>query len=391
MKILFTSSRGLGHLYPLLPLARAARRAGDDILFAVPESLVPAVAEQVFLAAATTTGAPIASRAPSADETLDPMALGIREYWGRAVVRETLPHLQRIIAWWGPDLVVSEVMNFAGPLAAEAAGVPHVPVGVNALQVGHVGLDVTAEPLNEARRGLGLTVEPGIGWVFRHLYATPFPGFLEHPDLVRPRTTITYRHEDPDGHTPALSGRRRPGAGRRPTVYASLGTAAGEDLSHLEVHLTVLSGLGLVDADVVFTTGRMDPAALGLLPHNVRVAEHLPPRVAMDCDVVLTHAGAGTTTAALSRGLPLVCLPLFGDQPHNAARVHAAGAGLALDSGAGARVLAAALTEVLETPSYRSVARSLASTMGQAPLVDAVVPLLRDLAAGSVPCEPMAG
>ena len=36
MRILFTSTAGLGHLHPLFPLMHAARAAGDDVLVAIP-------------------------------------------------------------------------------------------------------------------------------------------------------------------------------------------------------------------------------------------------------------------------------------------------------------------------------------------------------------------
>lgn len=380
MKILFTSTRGLGHLYPLLPLARAARAAGDDVRFAVPASSFPVVRRHGFAADRTASGevtpavAALFARTPP---PTDPLRFVLVEYWGDAVVREELPHLRRIVARRQPDLVVSEVMDLAGPLAAEAAHIPYVPLGVNALRVGHVGFDVMTGPLNEIRRTLGLTETPDLGWLFRHLYLTPFPDFLEHPDLVRPATTTTYRHADPDGFTPpaAFAPRRRDG--RRPRVYASLGTKATEDGHQLPAHLTVLAALGLVDADVTFTVGDLDREALGLLPANVRLAGHLPPRLAMgECDAVLTHAGAGTATTALSRGLPLVCVPLFGDQPHNAARVAEVGAGLAVPPQAGPRSIAAALDEVLEEPSYGETARRLAATLAGDPTVDDVVPLL---------------
>jgi UDP:flavonoid glycosyltransferase YjiC (YdhE family) len=45
------------------------------------------------------------------------------------------------------------------------------------------------------------------------------------------------------------------------------------------------------------------------------------------------HGGFGTTVQALAAGIPVVVVPLFVDQPHNARRVHDAGVGLALEDG----------------------------------------------------------
>jgi UDP:flavonoid glycosyltransferase YjiC (YdhE family) len=362
------------------------------VVFAVPETILDAVRREGFPAMVTTSGAVtplVAEVFAQMPAQADPITFIMREYWGNALVQEGLPPLQRIIESWQPDVVVSEVMDLAGPLAAEAAGLAYVPLGVNALQIGRVGLEVATEPVNELRRKIGLSAEADLSWVFRHLYVTPFPGFLEHPELMRPATTLTYRHQDPDGFTPGVHPGSRRAPGNRPTVYASLGTKATEDDGQLEAHRTVLAGLGQVDADVVFTVGGLDRASLGRLPENVRLATFLPPRVAMDTDVVLTHAGAGTTTAALSRGLPLVCVPLFGDQPHNAARVAALGAGVAVEparaptQAAAARSVTAAVNEVLGTPSYTAMARSLGAEMGREPTVDAVVDPLHSLVDGS--------
>ncbi|XP_066271783.1 UDP-glucuronosyltransferase 2C1-like [Branchiostoma lanceolatum] len=45
----------------------------------------------------------------------------------------------------------------------------------------------------------------------------------------------------------------------------------------------------------------------------------------------ITHAGSNGLYEALHHGVPMVCLPLFGDQPANAARVVARGLGVKLD------------------------------------------------------------
>ena len=53
------------------------------------------------------------------------------------------------------------------------------------------------------------------------------------------------------------------------------------------------------------------------------------PQVALleHTDVFVSHVGANSMHEALFHGVPLVCVPFFGDQPLNARRVVAAGAG----------------------------------------------------------------
>jgi UDP:flavonoid glycosyltransferase YjiC (YdhE family) len=72
--------------------------------------------------------------------------------------------------------------------------------------------------------------------------------------------------------------------------------------------------------------------------------------------------------------------PQFADQPDNAARVAATGAGLALDGGEAAPPTAdevrAAVTAVLAEPRYRRGATALATEIAALPPADDAVDLL---------------
>jgi UDP:flavonoid glycosyltransferase YjiC (YdhE family) len=69
---------------------------------------------------------------------------------------------------------------------------------------------------------------------------------------------------------------------------------------------------------------------------------------------MVNHAGLGSIVAALSFGLPMVCIPLDRDQPHNAERVEAVGAGIRLSPDAAASEIRTAIERVLEEPAYRT-------------------------------------
>ena len=129
----------------------------------------------------------------------------------------------------------------------------------------------------------------------------------------------------------------------------------------------VMAALGEVDADVLFTIGRLDPARLGPVPGNVKVERYVPQQVAMACDAVVTHGGSGSTVAALSRGLPQVFVPLFADQPHNAEQVERAGAGISVPVRQVAELLPAALRTVLNDPTYADTAQSIAADLAMLP------------------------
>ncbi len=103
--------------------------------------------------------------------------------------------------------------------------------------------------------------------------------------------------------------------------------------------------------------------------------------------VVVGHGGSGTTLGALAAGLPQVVVPLFADQPDNARRVAAIGAGVAVEVSPDAPVrgtidvgaLSAAIEAVLDEPAYGVAARAVAAELAALPPADeALAALLSD-------------
>jgi N-glycosyltransferase len=80
----------------------------------------------------------------------------------------------------------------------------------------------------------------------------------------------------------------------------------------------------------------------------------------------------------LAAGIPQVVLPLFADQPFNAARVHALGAGIALEPRADG--VAAAVRTVLGDAAYAVRAAAVAVDIRALPVVDEAAATLRSLA-----------
>ena len=114
-----------------------------------------------------------------------------------------------------------------------------------------------------------------------------------------------------------------------PIVAVSMGTTKG--LGDEPVIGRVLDAIaGRPVYTLVNAGAHVDGSALHP-PANARVEGYVRHAVVMPhADVVVTHAGLGTICAALSFGVPLVCIPLGRDQPHNAERVETVGAGIAL-------------------------------------------------------------
>ncbi|MEU6017035.1 nucleotide disphospho-sugar-binding domain-containing protein [Streptomyces sp. NPDC047515] len=132
-----------------------------------------------------------------------------------------------------------------------------------------------------------------------------------------------------------------------------------------------------VSLRVLLTAGHgADLPGIGQLPPHVHVEAWVPQAdVLAGASLVVCHGGSGTVFGALAAGVPLVCVPLFADQPVNALLVAEAGAGLAVTPTGGpaddsavlgpddvSRIRSAARL-LLKEPSYRARAGRLADEM----------------------------
>ena len=148
----------------------------------------------------------------------------------------------------------------------------------------------------------------------------------------------------------------------------------------------VVEGLGPLDARVLVTTGpAIDPASLRA-PENTVVVRSAPhAQVFEEAAAVVSHAGMGTVTAALARGVPLICLPLGRDQFDVAARVVHAGAGVRLRPGARPAAIRAAVERVLREPDFRTAAQRMGAAMVADAAAQRGIAELEALAAGRPP------
>ena len=148
-----------------------------------------------------------------------------------------------------------------------------------------------------------------------------------------------------------------------------------------------VAAMGTLPVRAVVTTGRgIDPQSVDA-PANVEVHRLAPHRrILQEAAAVVTHCGHGTTIKALAAGVPLVCLPMGRDQFDIAARVVHRGAGVRLDPAASPAVIAAALREVLDDPTYQAAAGRIADAIAEEIADDRVVTevesLLREKSAG---------
>lgn len=151
----------------------------------------------------------------------------------------------------------------------------------------------------------------------------------------------------------------RPGA--TPLVLISLSTSEQGQADLLQ---RCVDAVAQMPVRAMVTTGpSIDPATVraGANTQVVRYTPHadILPQVSL----VVTHAGAGTTMAALGHGVPLLCTPMGRDQFFNAERVQELGAGRMLMPDSGSSTIAEAATEILRDGRYTDAAKRLAAAI----------------------------
>jgi UDP:flavonoid glycosyltransferase YjiC (YdhE family) len=270
--------------------------------------------------------------------------------------------------------------EFAGPLAAEIVGVPSVCMGLSQQGKEEYMLPLILGALEELRAYAGVAPDPQGARLLGRPYFTLFPAALEDP--ATPTKLLSHRFREPRTvvHRPTVYGAPADG---RPLVYVSFGSVVPASDLFPGLYRDAIGQLGSLPLRLLVTVGRdRDPAELGPVPANVRVERWVPqanlmPHVA----AMVCHGGSGTVTMGLAGGVPMAVVPLFADQPWNAERVDAVGAGIALRGGPEAAIagLREAVVRLVGDPSYRSSAQRVAAEMRALPPVDAAVGVVRGL------------
>ncbi len=146
----------------------------------------------------------------------------------------------------------------------------------------------------------------------------------------------------------------------------SFGSVAATFPPAAQVYESALDAVATLPVRGLLTTGGND-LQLPEVPANVHVERWVDEAdVLTHAFVAVGHGGAGTTLSALAAGCPLLVVPLFGDQPTNAVRVAAAGAGV-VASFDGIR---GGLELILENDRYREASRRISEEMRALPAID---------------------
>ncbi len=380
MRILISASPGVGHLLPLLPVARAARARGHDVVIAAGASL-----------------AGIAEGAGFRFEAIGPETLGqaaaafpeIATFTGRRravltfksvfcgpVAAGMADGLDAIAAGWRPDVMVREDLEFGSSLVAEGRGIPLATIQATAWRPRM--RDLAVEPLNLLREQRGLAPDPELRALHGSIFFTTRPASLRDPDEPLPDSSAELRPIADDRRSEDAGADPFPPRNGRSRLAATLGTV---NTGQVEVLRQIAEGAALAGADVVVALGAA-PSTFGRALPNVEVLEYVPMSGLLPAsDVVAFHGGSGTMLAAAAAGVPMLIVPLAADQPDNGDRCVAAGIAIVLPLDTlNPEAVRASIVALLADPAYRQRAAAVAAEIAGMPGPEVAVERIERLA-----------
>ncbi len=409
MRVLFVTLSEKSHVYAMAPLGWAMAAAGHEVRMASNPAMAPVIAGTGLTAVSVGVDHPmhdivleaqqngmlekdyaawteISSEALSWDEVL---LKSTEERMGLDVYSNSMVHeLVEFCLSWRPDLVVWDLLTFAGAVAARVCGAAHARLlwAADVYSTTRAAfLDLRAQ--DPARAG----TDPLGEWLGGYLdrYGHEFddeilngqwsidllPASIQLP-LPVPRVPVRYTPYN--GPSIAPDWVLRPP--EKPRVCLTPGVSFGVDSGYLPVR-TVLDSLADLDVEVVAT---FDPDELPAsdVPPNTRVTGFVPLHTLLpSCSVTVNHAGYGSWITAAYYGVPQFLLPIrYGDLMPVARNLESAGAALFADGAtADAQQVRDGVLRLLSEPSFADDAGALRAEIMSTPSAAEIVPHLERL------------
>lgn len=306
MRVLVTAAVP-SHLMTVVPLAWALRAMGCEVLVAgKPE--VTRTARAAGLCTADVTEADPgrearrrAGAASASDGPPDWARMG--DNW-RARVANVIDGYLDVARAFGPDLVITDPIEYSGPVLAGVLGVPYA--------VHRWGPEsLSSEAFPHARAALaGLCAGLGAADSYGEPAAIidPCPPSLQSPEATPASHPMRFVPFNGAGDAPQW-----PSDGRT-RICVSLGMfgfSALAEYGSASVLDVLARGLeGRTDLDVVLPAPAEHLDRVRDLPAPVRVVPQVPLHTILGgCDLVLHHGGSGTALTAATFGLPQLVLP----------------------------------------------------------------------------------
>jgi len=402
VRALFVTHPGAGHLDPMVPVAGAFAAAGHDVAFAGARRFAPCIERAGFAALASGLDWLEAEALISFPELgqLDLAELELRflqTVLAGAAAKAMCNDLLDICGWWDPDVLICNDFEFSTAVVAERIGLPKVTVALGVYLSGPALSSVIGPAIAELRELAQLELDGQLSKMHGDLYFSWFPRSYHLPGSSLPPSFQGLRPPasepaDPPDWLEDLTG--------RPVVLASLGTVFNRSDEATEIFRAIIAGLIDEPLSLILTVGPgQDVASYGPMPSHVKIVQFCPHAALLPhCDLVITQGGSATTRQALRRGLPVLCIPLNGEDVLHAMRCHALGIGrVILRPGAfanyfrrgtcaslSAEGVRATVRQLLGEPRFRDAACRLAGEMAELPGPEHVVDAVRSLCAGGV-------
>jgi UDP:flavonoid glycosyltransferase YjiC (YdhE family) len=362
-RFLFVTWPGGGNLPPLLALGVMLTARGHDVTVLGPPELDGPVSAEVLRFHPHRTPADWTGGTgftwppgPTPDQQLDCL---------RGLAADVADALQQEPV----DVVVVDYMQPEALSAVERAGLP-IAAFVHTLywrvaRAAFSPMDVVSggrDAVNKLRAELGLAdVDPLSALLDRAevaLIATAES--LDRPDGPLPQNARyvgpIVEEVGPD------AGWRPPWPSGAPVVHACTSTVSSTDQAAVMLQRVVDACSSLPVSLYVTATdpvrSALRPAANTYVSGYVRHAAVLPL-----VDLLVCHAGLSSIGAALSFGVPMVCIPQFHEQPDNAAHVTALGVGRALATDASTDEIRDAVQAALADTELKQVAANIAQSL----------------------------
>jgi UDP:flavonoid glycosyltransferase YjiC (YdhE family) len=356
MKLLFCSRPAYGHVYPMMPLAEAARAAGHQVNFATCGEFVPKLERLGYrtetvgisiddgLEQLLASGATLAGEQGRTD--LDMAGELFLSIVGRRTAADLVPILDRV----RPDAVIYEQYDFGAAIAAGARGIEAICHSISPQLPRPVRQLVGGPRVAQLWAAHGVTEAPFDVFV-GDTYLDIFPTVMQERSFASDPTRLPMQPKpwaEPGFDVPAwvtLS--------ERPVIYLTLGTVVATD----EILQPAIDGLASLDAEVLVTLGSAPGSDLGPVPSNVHVEAFVDQaRLMPYLDLVVHHGGSGTILAALVNGVPQVLTPKGADQFLNGDLIATAGlAEVLLPGESTADAVARAATRALTEPNRAAI------------------------------------
>jgi glycosyltransferase len=406
MRVLFSSLATAQHLYPLVPLAWACRAAGHEVrvagapwvadlavrtglpAVAVGHDIPPAGVRVSGLAARYYSHEPFPEDWPLHQHLLNDDQRNLVEQLGRNCAVSAEAIVDDLIAFgriWEPDLIVHDLANLAGPVAASALGVPNVRhltgVGLRPMERQVPGPELLPEYVGLfERRGLAVRETPTLS-------VDPSPPGMQLP-VDGPCLEMRYVPYNGAGMTPDWLN----DPVDRPRVcvtwgYSALRASLGMGRAAFDACREAIDALAELDVEIVLVTSAEQLELLGDLPSSVRPSLSTPLHLVLShCDLVVHQAGDGTALTSAAAGIPQLTITQKPDPALTSDRLAAKGAGVHLryqhlqQDPARREVIRTAAAKLLVDLEARSAAERLREEMRGQPSPAALVPALVALA-----------